>query len=166
MINFLTSEFQQRVMLGTCILLVALIALTLSYSCQQWYDDWSFIKQTPAAPSLALINEDIEMINAIPDRHLFGNTLDNNNVPITHLQLQVTGIVKVDDNQPGVISKAYISTSGQPSKIYQVGERLPSGVKVYEITPDAVILENDGRIEKLPLPREKLQFKKRADDIN
>jgi hypothetical protein len=69
--------------------------------------------------------------------------------------------VKVEHELNGSISKAYISISGQPGKIYQIGDNLPYGVKVYDITPDTVILENDGHLEKLPLPREKLLFKRK-----
>jgi hypothetical protein len=56
--------------------------------------------------------------------------------------------------------------SGQPSKIYQVGDSLPYGVKVHEITHDAVILENGGHLEKLPMTREKLKFKPRDTEEN
>ena len=100
------------------------------------------------------------MIASIPDEHLFGKAFSKSgDVPITNLQLRVTGIVKVQDEENGSYSKAYISISGQPSKIYQVGDSLPYGVKVYAISHDTVILENGGRLEKLPLPREKLVFK-------
>ena len=70
----------------------------------------------------------------------------------------------MDSNRSGPVSKAYISIDGQPSKIYQVGESLPSGVKVYDITPNEVVLENDGNLEKLPLPREQLKFKPKLEE--
>jgi len=93
---------------------------------------------------------------------LFGNTYSKNgDVPISDLELRVTGIVKVENETVGSASKAYISISGQPSKIFQVGDSLPYGVKVHDISFDAVILENGGHLEKLPLPRETLEFKPR-----
>jgi hypothetical protein len=100
------------------------------------------------------------MINSLPEKHLFGQAFSRTDgMPISNLQLRVTGIVKVNTETGKEVSKAYISISNQPAKIFEVGDTLPYGVKVYSITPDAVVLENDGHLEKLPLPREKLQFK-------
>jgi type II secretory pathway component PulC len=99
-------------------------------------------------------------ITSVPNEHLFGKMVSKTGaMPVTNLQFRVTGIVKVDTEKYEAFSKAYISISGQPSKIYQIGDSLPYGVKVYDITSDAVILENEGHLEKLPLPREHPTFK-------
>ena len=108
-------------------------------------------------------HETADNIETIPNNHLFGIAFAKGNVPITNLQLRVTGIVKVNNEQENN-SKAYISMSGQSSKIYQVGDSLLNGVKIYAISNDSVILETDGRLEKLPLPREILQFKERTEN--
>ncbi|RDI38057.1 type II secretion system protein N [Aquicella lusitana] len=162
-INFPT---QQRLTLGLCAALAVLLGFTFVYSITQWYGDWELTHQAPPpAPTLTSADATTRMIAAIPDQHLFGKSFTGSGeVPITNLQLRVTGIVKVTTEQNGNASKAYISIAGQPSKIYQVGDTLPYGVKIYEITPDAVILENDSQLEKLPLPREKLQFKTRQSE--
>ncbi len=148
-------------MIALCMSIVVLVSFTFFYSAWQWRSDWILAHQTTSAvPTIAKTDDTAETIAAIPDDHLFGKLLSKTGeVPITNLQLRVTGIVKVDAEQSGLFSKAYISISGQPSKIYQAGDSLPYGVKVYDITPDTVILENDGRLEKLPLPRERLKFK-------
>jgi general secretion pathway protein C len=145
-------------------LLLAIVAFFLiGYSLWRWHGDWVIAHQPlTAKPTLNATDETATMIAGIPDDHLFGNTYSKNgDVPISDLQLRVTGIVKVENETSTSVSKAYISISGQPSKIYQVGDSLPYGVKVHEITADAVILENGSRLEKLPLPREKLEFKPR-----
>jgi type II secretory pathway component PulC len=116
--------------------------------------------QTPVAPVLTKTNQDNAMIASISGDHIFGKSSNLGQMPVTNLQMKVTGIVKVSE-QSGLTSKVYISVSGQASKIYKVGDNLPYGVKIYEITPDAVVLENDGHLEKLPLPREKIIFKPR-----
>jgi type II secretory pathway component PulC len=133
------------------------------FAFQQWHNDWSLAHQEIThAANVTAKDETADMIAAIPDEHIFGqNLVDSGNMPITNLQLRVTGIVKVETEDAKSVSKAYISISGQPGKIYQAGDSLPYGVKVYDITPDTVILENDGHLEKLPLPRERLQFKQR-----
>src|SRR5204863_5740463 len=97
------------------------------------------------------------LIASIPQNHLFGKS--EKQLPITNLQMTVTGIVKM--SEPSA-SMATISINGQPGKIYKVGDDLPYGVKIDSISNDAVILENEGHFEKLPLPREKLQFKSKS----
>ena len=71
----------------------------------------------------------------------------------------ITGIVKSMDDGKGKASKVYISLAGKPSKIYQLGDTLPYGVRIYQITADTIIFDNDGRLEKLSLTRDKLVFK-------
>src|SRR5690348_16091049 len=122
----------QRAILGIGASLAALVCITFIYSIWQWHADWVLAHQTTAAPTVAATDQTAEMIAAIPDEHLFGKNLSNSgSVPITSLQLRVTGIVKVEDEAGDKVSKAYISMSGQPSKIFQAGDMLPYGVKVY-----------------------------------
>jgi general secretion pathway protein C len=154
-------HFSQRTMIGISTAIALLVVVTFFYSTWQWHNDWVLAHQTtPSSSLMTKTDEAATMISAIPDKHLFGKALTKTgDMPITNLQLRVTGIVKVDTEKYGAFSKAYISISGQPSKIYEIGDTLPYGVKVYDITSDTVILENDGHFEKLPLPREPLKFK-------
>lgn len=149
------AENQQRLIVGLCIALACLTGFTFIYDVWQWRDDWVLINKAPPALPADDDSASMNLIARIKDAHLFGLSIAGGNMPVTNLQFVVTGIIKTEDGS----SKASISIAGQPSKIYQTGDGLPYGVKVYEITPDTVILENDGRLEKLPLPREKLQFK-------
>jgi type II secretory pathway component PulC len=152
---------QQRATLGMTVLLALGVFITLIYSFNQWHSDWQLAHRVFEG-SIDLHNHDetADMIAAIPEEHIFGKSFSKTGtVPITNLGLRVTGIVKTDTDDRSSTSRAYISIAGAPSKIYQAGDSLPYGVKVYDITSDAVILENDGHLEKLPLPRNKLQFK-------
>lgn len=160
MITF-NENIKQHAALGLCALLGLVVFFTLIYAVQQWHHDWAIAHHETAAPTISNVDETADIIAAIPDEHVFGKSFSGNQVPITNLQLRVTGIVKVENEENTAVSKATISISGQPGKIYQAGDSLPYGVKIYDITSDAVILENDGHLEKLPLPREKLQFKSR-----
>src|SRR5579885_1573281 len=161
-------NLSQRTALVICLGVAALACLTFGYAACQWRSDWILVHQASTEmPVLYNSNQISDLVSAIPDEHLFGTSKNKlGNMPITNLQLRVTGIVKVDTEQLGAYSKAYISIAGQPSKIYQVGDVLPYGVKVYDITSDAVILENDGHLEKLPLPREQLKFKPKPTGEN
>jgi type II secretory pathway component PulC len=157
----LAIKLPKQTALGLVIALGLLTLLTFFYTISQWHQDWLLINQSPPKSIAISDNEADRVIASLPENHLFGQ--EAGNVPITSLQLRVTGIVKVDNEQGKEVSKAYISSAGAPSKIYEVGDSMPYGVKVHDITPDAVILENDGKLEKLPLPREPLAFKPRDE---
>lgn len=156
--------FNQRHLLGGVIALSLCVAATLIYVISAWYLDWMLAHQTIHASAKQDNNAAAQMIAAIPSQHLFGIS-PKSEMPVTNLQLSVTGIARETDENNENVSKAYISIAGAPSKIFQVGDTLPDGVKIYEITPDTVILENAGQLEKLPLPREKLEFKPRETEI-
>ncbi|OGT41026.1 MAG: hypothetical protein A3F42_04590 [Gammaproteobacteria bacterium RIFCSPHIGHO2_12_FULL_37_34] len=153
---------KQYALLSACMTLGMLIGFTFFYSLWQWHNDWT-ITHTKLSGAISQIFKDntTNITNALPNTHLFGQALASGSVPISNLQLRVTGIVMIENGENHPDSKAYISMAGQISKIYQRGDKIGYGVKIYDITKDAVILENDNHIEKLPLPREKLTFKAR-----
>jgi hypothetical protein len=135
---------QQRATLFLCVILGIMLCLTLIYALQQWYSDWHLTHQE-AINSVTITPQEAKenLLSAIPNTHIFGQTLSEaGSAPITNLQLRVTGIMSVTPEENGTLSKAYISMSGQSSKIYHTGDNLPYGVKIYAITPDTVILEN------------------------
>lgn len=137
--------------------MAGLCGITLILSIWQWYHDWRLVS-VDVTPAMALSSDRVtELITAIPNNHLFGPVLDKGHIPVTNLQLRVTGIVKAMNKKEA--SKAYISVADQPSKIYEIGDEVLDNVKIKAILPDAVMLENSGHLEKLPLPRQPLQFK-------
>jgi hypothetical protein len=158
--NDLNIHFTHRTMMGICIGLAMLVCITFTYSAWQWRSDWVLAHEDTARMPVIAKNDTNNLIASIPENHIFGKAMSQ--MPITNLQMRVTGIVKMS-GQSGA-SKAYISVEGQPSKIYQVGDDLPNGVTINTISGDAVILDIEGRLEKLPLPREKLQFKSRPKE--
>lgn len=157
-IDLKNIQITQRMMLGAIAAIGVCACLMFGYAAWGWYQDWVIAHQ-PVKATVSSIDDTQALIASIPDAHLFGQSFRDGDVPISSLQLQVTGIVKMDDETSGRSSKVYISIQGQPSKIYEKGDDLPYGVKVYDIAPDTVILQNNGKLEKLPLARPKLEFK-------
>lgn len=155
-------EFHQKTILGLVVATAATLVLSLFYVLWLWYGDWLIAYQTLPQAADQSNHETQNLIASLPNAHLFGQSLTGN-VPISNLQFKITGIAKVDHPTENNTSKVYISVSGQPSRIYEVGDTLPYGVKVYDITDDTVILENDGHLEKLPLQRAPLEFKPAYD---
>ncbi len=156
----LNIQLNQRYLLGAAAALGAMVLLTFVYIGSMWYQDWRLAHQTSTVKVSLNADANSLLIASIPSQHLFGLSATGD-MPITNLQLRVAGIAQETNANSENASKAYISIAGGPSKIFQVGDNLPDGVKIYEITRDTVILENGGQLEKLPLPREKLQFKPR-----
>lgn len=155
----LITEWGKR--LGLVILLamglLTLIALvSIPY---HWYKDIT-LTQTQA---MGLTNHNLSdqlavLSKRIPEWHLFGigpQSQQTDTIPITSLQLKLVGVIKAI---PEKMSRVIISESNQPGKVYRVGDRLTSGVKIYSITNDGVILQNGLRLEKLPLQRPNLIF--------
>lgn len=158
--NDLNIHLTHRTMMGICIGLAILVCITFTYGAWQWRNDWILVHENSAKLPVIAKNDTNELIASIPDNHIFGKAMSQ--MPVTNLQMHVTGIVKMSGHSG--TSKAYISVEGQPGKIYQEGDDLPNGVSINSISDDAVILDIEGRLEKLPLPREKLQFKSRPKE--
>ncbi len=159
---FTIINLTPRLLLGICLLLAGLTGLTLMIAAWQWHSDWQLAHTSPAIPATTNTSETAELVAALPSAHLFGKSFsDGGDMPISNLQLKVTGIMKFNNDNGGDISKATIAIAGAPGKIYQKGDSLPYGVKIYAITNNTVVVENNGHLEKLPLPRESLQFKPR-----
>lgn len=157
---FLTGPWGRRlcgcVLVVICVLfLAALIKAPLT-----WYSDSQLVRAQSNGVAEVIISHDqrSDLIQQIPNWHLFGNAAKTENttvLPITSLQLRLIGVVR---SVPESRSSVIISEANQTGKVYFVGDALPVGVKVDAITQDGVILENAGRLEKLPLQRQPLSF--------
>lgn len=158
----LNVQMNQRYLMAIAAALSLFVVITFCYDFTAWYFDWKLAHQV-LTNKVKLDDSSARLIASIPNQHLFGLS-ETGEMPITNLQLRVTGIAREANAMGENVSKAYISIAGSPSKIYQVGDSLPDGVKINDIKPDTVILENGGRLEKLPLPREPLQFKPRVKE--
>lgn len=136
-----------------------LIAVTGLTALSQWRADWTLAHQ-PVGIIAHTTDASDKAMAALPNTHLFGQALmADGDLPITNLQCRVTSIIKVINAHGDDASRAIIAISGDAGKVYQVGDALPDGVKIYQINANAVVLENEGRLEQLPLPRSQLVFK-------
>jgi general secretion pathway protein C len=92
---------------------------------------------------------------ALANGHLFGTPpapppVDDANAPPTNMPLVLTGIISAADPKSGL---AIIGTSASNSRVYPVGERVPGNARVHAVYFDRVLLERNGAIEALLLPR-------------
>jgi len=87
--------------------------------------------------------------------HLFGvatvdpGSQDPASAPPSSANLQLTGTIATQDPKHGV---AIASDAGGPSKVYSVGDRL-AGASLHSVYLDHVILDRNGALETVTLPR-------------
>jgi len=105
----------------------------------------------PAAPTAQRSGVDIQSVVAA---HLFGvapaGTQDEGNAPQSSANLLLAGTIATQDPKKGI---AIISDGGAPSKVYSVGERI-GGASLHSVYLDHIILDRNGALETLLLPRQ------------
>lgn len=143
---------------GIAVLALAclLFLYTMGEMLVTWYGDVGLTQQaTVKAPQENAMNRVEVQIDQIPAAHLFGQAADDEFMPITSLQVRLTGIMQMPDSQQ---SRAIISQGGAPGKVYRIGDEVVSNIKIYAINSDNIVLERNAHLEKLPLARSSLQF--------
>lgn len=97
-------------------------------------------------------------VAAIANDHLFGNAqavagADTNaaDAPQTSMALVLTGIIAADDPRSGL---AILGESAATAKVFAVGDTVPGGVKLHSVYSDRVIIDRNGTLESLVLPRQ------------
>ncbi len=157
--SWLFTPWGKRSSYGLMGLFFILICVAVFDMQKQFRENHFSIKNTPVnqTENNPRVREtSMEVISKIPAQHLFGKATlhPTGDVPISSLQLQLIGILAgLDDHTSRVI----ISEAGGLGKIYRVGDNVGS-IRINAVTPNGVILENSGRLEKLPLKREVLTF--------
>jgi general secretion pathway protein C len=92
---------------------------------------------------------------AIASAHLFGTApvpkQDDENAPASSVPLVLTGIIAGNDPQSGL---AILGPNAQSAKVHAVGDAVASGVKLHSVYSDRVIIDRNGQLESLMLPRQ------------
>ncbi|HUA88043.1 MAG TPA: type II secretion system protein GspC [Steroidobacteraceae bacterium] len=91
----------------------------------------------------------------ITNAHLFGTApiakQDAANAPATSIPLVLTGIIAGNDPQNGL---AILGPTPQATKVYAVGDTIAGGPKLHSVYSDRVVIDRDGQLESLALPRQ------------
>jgi general secretion pathway protein C len=92
---------------------------------------------------------------AITNAHLFGAApapkQDGANAPQTSIPLVLTGTIAGNDPQNGL---AILGQTAQTAQVHAVGDSVPGGAKLHSVYSDRVVIERDGQLESLTLPRQ------------
>jgi general secretion pathway protein C len=97
-------------------------------------------------------------VAAIANAHLFGEPpiaaaqgQDGTNAPQSSLPLVLVGIIAADDPQNGL---AILGENAAAAKVYAVGDNVPGGAKLHSVLSDRVLIDRNGQLESLMLPRQ------------
>jgi general secretion pathway protein C len=98
---------------------------------------------------------------------LFGvympNDLNGDNVKESLLNVTIVGILY--DETPEN-SQVIIRSSSGEEKTYVIGDKIPGGAVIKRIIPNGVLVERDGTLESLSLPKSELNFEPVAKPLN
>ncbi|HSY09084.1 MAG TPA: type II secretion system protein GspC [Steroidobacteraceae bacterium] len=96
-------------------------------------------------------------IASITNGHLFGIAADPAksgnaaNATQTSMQLVLTGIIAGKDPNVGF---AIVGENATAAKVHAVGDNVPGGAKLHSVYSDRVLLDRNGHLEYLSLPRQ------------
>ncbi len=94
-------------------------------------------------------------VAAITNAHLFGAApvpkQTDANAPETSMPLVLTGIIAGNDPQNGL---AILGPNAQTAKVHAVGDTVPGGARLHSVYTDRVIIDRNGQLESLVLPRQ------------
>lgn len=103
------------------------------------------------APNAGAANDIDDIVRAHPFGAADAGPASGGDAPRTRVALILAGTLAVSDPRQGL---AIVGETAQGGKLYAVGAMLPGGVKLHEVYTDRVVLERDGALEMLPLPRQ------------
>ena len=104
-----------------------------------------------AAPTSRSVN-----VAAITNTHLFGvaqvapSEQNAATAQQTSMPLVLTGIIAAGDPKNGL---AILGPNAAGTKVYAVGDNVPGGAKLHSVLNDRVVLDRNGTLEYLALPR-------------
>jgi general secretion pathway protein C len=114
---------------------------------------WKFVPGATRPPPPPVAAPRAADLGPLIAAHLFGAAaqVSGADAPRTRVALVLAGTLAALDPKQGL---AIIGESAQAAHVYAVGASLPGGVRLHEVYPDRVVLERDGALETLPLPRQ------------
>ena len=131
-----------------------LLALALGVQAALIVTDLAAGGRSAAAPRPRLpLRSHVLDLAAITNAHLFGSApqQDGANAPQTSMPLVLTGIIAGNDPQNGL---AILGPSAQAARVFAVGDAVPGGAKLHSVYSDRVVMDRNGQLESLALPRQ------------
>lgn len=151
-LELLYNKWAVRSALGFSILLSLLIVVTL-------YQGVTFLFSTKPVVKPQSVLVKAQPLPKMSSWHLFGvyepKKLNLKDLPNSTLNLQLSGVFMAT---PEKESQAVILVPGGDEKVYNVGDTVPGGAKLYRILADSIIIQRNAHLEKLALPKNSIKF--------
>jgi len=134
------------------------LALALGVQAAFIVTDLSGAGKVPASPAAraAAVPSHSVSVATITNSHLFGTAAVESqqsgaNATQSSLPLVLSGIIAADDARDGL---AILGPSAAAAKVYAVGDNVPGGAKLHSVETTRVVLDRNGRLEYLTLPKQ------------
>lgn len=123
---------------------------------------WLFLAPTPTAAPIVAVGAPATIAatsvnpQSIADAHLFGvagaggGAADPNNLPKSQTSLVLSGTMALEDPEAGF---AIVGENTANAKFYRVGAVINGVARLHSVYPERVIIERNGALETLVLPR-------------
>jgi general secretion pathway protein C len=135
-----------------------LLALALGVQAAMILTDLAGADRAPGPGAIAAasrVQRPAIDIAAITNTHLFGAAPvaagNGANAPQTSMPLVLTGVIAANNPNDGL---AILGPSAANTKVYAVGDNIPGGARLHSVLDDHVLLERNGALEALALPRQ------------
>jgi general secretion pathway protein C len=132
-----------------------ILAVALAVQAALIVTDLGGAGRAPRTQPVAARAPHVTDVAAITNAHLFGAApapkSDDANAPQTSMPLVLTGIIAGNDPKNGL---AILGASAQTAKVYAVGDSVPGGAKLHSVYVERVVIERNGQLESLTLPRQ------------
>ena len=137
------------------------VVLVIAIAWQLVQLTWMLLEPTPSAELEPLVASTTPParpkgvdVQAIVNAKLFGTAQGGEPTqgpaPETQLPLVLSGVFAAEDPEKGW---AMIGDSAQQTKVFSVGDSVRSGTRLHSVYPDRVILDRNGTLETLALPK-------------
>ena len=158
-------------------ILVVLLGLASAQIFWQAYDYW-VVSDTTASAAETLprttptLSNKLRYADDIGSAHLFGRPLVTNRVdqvatadiPDSLLKVTIRGILALADDAK---SMAILSVENADDKVFKAGDELTTNYSIHQIVADGVVVDHNGRLEMIRLPRATLaDITAKAEPVN
>ncbi|MGV3740597.1 MAG: type II secretion system protein N [Gammaproteobacteria bacterium] len=149
------------------LLMAVLLAYQLLSGVVQYYSIHSDLKKTLVISRQAPVKKSQQAsMQKQLSIAIFGEyipkTLVDINVKPSGLDLSIAGIVFSSDPSKSMV---IINAPGNQTQTFSIGDTVPGGAKIKQITPDGVVLKRDGELESLSLPKDELIFESEPEPL-
>jgi general secretion pathway protein C len=153
--SFLSSKHAKWLIMGLIVLFILLSVR--EYSKLIW--PLSDLEPPPVSEERIITTSKRDSYDSLLHSSLFGvyvtNDLNDDNVKKSMLNITLVGILLGNTAND---SQVIIRTSNGEERNYKINDKIPGGVVIKRILAGGILVEHNGSLESITLPKEELKF--------